>query len=160
MKSYVKIYKTEEWSHYVQLEQLWLCDMIQEGAPGSYILPYENISDLNEEEKELIGLELSPVDIVVSEKGNVGSKDYKILWYCEKDGQHLGRIERIGNIVQCGQERYLLTKEQYDLIGYIDRIVMPGTLIDRGVCKSKGKSKPCPSQIRTIYRLKRFLLCQ
>ena len=29
--------------------------MIQEEAPGTYILPYENISDLNEEEKDLIG---------------------------------------------------------------------------------------------------------
>ena len=143
-----KIYKTEEWSHYVQLEQLWLCDMIQEVAPGSYILPYENISDLNEEEKELMGLELSSVDIAVSEKGNVGSKDYKILWHCEKDGQHLGRIERFGNIIQCGQERFLLTKEQYDLIGYIDRMVMPGTLIDRGKEFAKVKAKANRAQAR------------
>ncbi len=130
-KAYRQSFKNQEWERYAILEQLWIEGCIEESREGTYVLPYKAIYDIDDEDRELIGIPSHSVELKVSEIGNIGSSNYKIRWDAYRNGINLGFFEKHGNVLRTNGNEYLLNEAQYKLACDIDGLVDDGAFSTR-----------------------------
>lgn len=126
----------------ITIEELWLEDIVKDYGE-KYIIPYENIYDIDENVSKDLSMPLSnSIKIDLKSVSHLGDRKFNILYKLSiEDIGHIGEFyERYENVIKVNDYEYLLSKEQWNLIDEIDNYKTTD-INGQGLFLSKVKQK-------------------
>ena len=115
-----KLIQDEDWNTLNLLEQIWYQGLLSYDS-GRYLLSAEDFYELDTDTTALLPIPHRFAKIGLTETGNVGRSDHRIVWYVFVRGKNAGRCQRMGCVVRAGGYDFLLNQAQYRLLTEIEK---------------------------------------
>jgi len=103
-----------------KLEEIWLDDYLEEKSNG-YLLKYEDIYNLSNDQKSSIKIPYEAIDyLYIKSESIISSKNYKVNYDIFVDKKNIGNMYELnGNILSVFDKEYLLREDEYSSVKLI-----------------------------------------
>lgn len=156
-----EILRDPDWHHLNALEQVYHLGLLMKTGDGYFLHP-EDFFELDAEMAEGLPVPHAKASLCVEENGNIGAPQYSISWYVLLRGKNAGRCFRKGCIASAGGYDFLLSREQYRLIGEIEAWQDDRDMESRARFQAKCKylAQKAGAQLSAFTQQREFLFAE